>query len=240
MTVRILRLSILAAVACAATLAAPAVFAAAPLGGDQLQIGPGGDEELAAAWAAYEAGDKAKARARYLAAAEHKNRLAQFNLAVMLVAGEGGDPDPRQGLDWLRQAANGGLARAQYSLAQFYERGELVDRSLTEATAWYRKSAEGGWRDAQVSLATQYFLGRGAPLDMAEAARWYEKAADQGDIGAQYIIASMYEKGDGVRLNLERAVFWYHLAAEQGDEVARLKVGEVMGKINAAKSNGSH
>jgi TPR repeat protein len=204
---------------------------------DRLQIGPSNDAELAGAWAAYQAGEMTKARERYLAAAKHQNRLAQFNLAVMLVAGLGGEPDPQQGLDWLRKAADGkaGLPRAQYSLAQFYERGELVERSLTEATAWYRKAAEGGWRDAQVNLATQYFLGRGAPKDYAEAARWYEKAADQGDVGAQYIIASMYENGDGVAVNLERAIFWYHAAAEQGDIVARDKLPGLMDRLNKAK-----
>lgn len=220
--------------ACAALLAASGVALAA----DRLQIGPaaGSDAELAVAYAAYQAGDFAKARTRYAALASRQNHLAQFNLAVMLVNGEGGEPDPRQGVDWLRKAADGGIARAQFSLGSLYERGELVERSLTEATTWFRKAAEAGWRDAQVSLATQYFLGRGAPRDMHEAAHWYELAADQGDVGAQYIVASLYEKGDGVGLNLERAVYYYHLAALQGDEVARLKAEEIAAKIRANAS----
>jgi TPR repeat protein len=88
--------------------------------------------------------------------------LAQFNLAViMLVQGLGTAPRPKEGIVWLRKAAEGGLPRAQYVLGGFFERGEHVAKSMLQATAWYREAAERGWRDAQVALATQYFLGRG-------------------------------------------------------------------------------
>lgn len=201
---------------------------------ERMQVAPtGGDAELTSATAAYQAGDLPLARERFGAAAQRGNRLAQFNLAVMLITGAGGDPDPAQGAAWLKKAAAAGLVQAQYSLAVFYEHGEIVERSLTEATAWYRKAAEAGWRDAQLNLATQYFLGRGAPLDMAEAARWYERAADQGDEGAQYIIASMYEKGDGVSRDLARAMHWYRMAADQGDRAARIKADEMAARLRA-------
>jgi TPR repeat protein len=208
---------------------------AMPLGAaatERMQVAPtSGDAALASATAAYQAGDLPLARERFGAAAQRGNRLAQFNLAVMLVTGAGGDPDPAQGVAWLKKAAAAGLVQAQYSLAVFYEHGEIVERSLTEATAWYRKAAEGGSRDAQLSLATQYFLGRGAPLDMTEAARWYERAAAQGDEGAQYIIASMYEKGDGVARDLARAMHWYRMAADQGDRAARIKADEMAARL---------
>ncbi|MCX8114594.1 MAG: sel1 repeat family protein, partial [Burkholderiaceae bacterium] len=120
------------------------------------------DVDLANGWAAYQAMDYAKALALYRKAAERGQRVAQFNLAVMLITGEGAPADPKQGIAWLRKSADNGMARAQYSLGVFYERGEHVPRSLAEATAWFLKAAEQGWRDAQVSVATQYFLGRGA------------------------------------------------------------------------------
>jgi len=211
----------------AATLLAGAA-AAAP----RLQVVPDGDVELTAGWAAYSTGDLAQARRQFTRAAE-RNRVAQFNLAVMLFAGEGGAPDPAAAIVWLRKSAEGGFARAQYALGLLHESGEGVARSLTEATAWFLKAAEQGYRDAQVSVATQYFLGRGAPRDYTEAARWYERAAEQGDHGAAYIIASQYEHGDGVAQDLRRAVFWYSICAGGGDPVAAIKAREVAARLAA-------
>ena len=160
--------------------------------GARLQVVPDGDAELAEGYAAYQAGDLVRAQQQFRKGAERKHRVAQFNLAVMLLEGEGGQLDPAGGVQWLRKSADGGFARAQYALGLLFERGELVQRSLPEATVWFRKAAEQGYRDAQVAVATQYFLGRGAPVDLAEAARWYERAAEQGDEAAAYNTGSLY------------------------------------------------
>lgn len=207
----------------------------APAQAARLQVVPDDDVELAQGYAAHQAGDLARARALFRTGAERNQRVAQFNLAVMLLDGEGGPPDPKAGLQWLQKSAAGGFARAQYALGLLHERGELVPRSLTEATAWYRKAAEQGYRDAQVSLATQYFLGRGAPRDYAEAARWYERAAEQGDPGAAYIVASQYENGDGVEADTLRAFYWYSVAAGSGDAVAVLKAREMREKLGTSR-----
>src|SRR5512137_675995 len=148
------------------------------------RVVPADDPDVAAGWIAYGAGRHEEAIERYRKAAARNERVAQFNLAVMLLAGEGGPADPVEGVRWLRKSADLGLARAQYALGLLYERGEHVKRSLTEATAWFLRAAEGGYRDAQVSVGTQYFLGRGAARDYREAARWYERAAEQGDEGS--------------------------------------------------------
>jgi TPR repeat protein len=200
--------------------------------GARLQIVPDDDVELARGFAAYESGDLAGARKLFTLAAERNQRVAQFNLAVMLFAGEGGAVDAAAGVQWLQKSAHAGFARAQYALGLLHEHGGPVPRSLTETTVWFRRAAEQGYRDAQVGLATQYFLGRGAPRDLAEAARWYERAAEQGDTGAAYIIASQYEKGDGVAIDMLRAFYWYSVAAGSGDPVAALKAREVRAKLN--------
>jgi uncharacterized protein len=206
-----------------------------PAEGARLQVVPDDDVELAQGYAAHQSGDLARALALFRKGAERNQRVAQFNLAVMLLDGEGGQPDPKSGLQWLQKSAGGGFARAQYALGLLHERGELVPRSLTDATTWYRKAAEQGYRDAQVSLATQYFLGRGAPRDFAEAARWYERAAEQGDEGAAYIVASQYENGDGVEADTLRAFYWYSIAAGGGDAVAVLKAREMREKLGTLR-----
>ena len=197
----------------------------------RMQVIPSDDVELGQGFAAYEAGDLARAQRFFRSAAERHQHVAQFNLAVMLLNGEGGPSDPEAAVQWLKKSAGGGFARAQYALGLLHERGDGVPLSLTEATAWFRKAAEQGYRDAQVSLATQYFLGRGAPRDYAEAARWYESAAELGDQAAAYIIASQYEKGDGVERDELRAFYWYSIAAAGGDPVAAHTARELRGKL---------
>ena len=84
-----------------------------------------------AGWVAYQRGDFAAARAAYERDARLGDRLAQFNLATMLLRGEGGAADPASGVDWLRKAAEAGMAQAQYNLGLLYESGTGVARSLT-------------------------------------------------------------------------------------------------------------
>ena len=61
---------------------------------DRLQVAPEPDPDLAAAWSAYSAGDLPRALQRYRAAAARDDRLAQFNLAVMLIGERPGLSSP--------------------------------------------------------------------------------------------------------------------------------------------------
>jgi TPR repeat protein len=178
----------------------------------------------------YQRGDLAAAARDFAIRAERGERLAQFNLAMMMFRGEAAG-EREMAISWLRKAAVQGLPQAQYNLGLLYENGAGLPRSQTDATAWFRRAAEQGHTDAQLSLATQYMLGRGAPKDFAEAAIWYERAAEGDDVAAQYIIASFYEHGDGVKQDLRRARHWYEQAARQGDPLARGKVEEVGRKL---------
>jgi TPR repeat protein len=170
-----------------------------------------------AGWLAYQRGDFAAARAAYEHDAQLGDRLAQFNLATMLLRGEGGAVDPGKGVDWLRKAAEAGMPQAQYSLGLLYESGTGVARSLTTATEWWERAAQQGHVDAQVQLGTQYFLGRGAPKDWTLAAKWYEAAAENGDAP-----------------DLKRALGWYLQAARQGDAGAALQADDVARRLGVA------
>lgn len=180
--------------------------------------------EADAAFAAYQAGDRAGAAARYGRLARQGDALAQFNYAMMLKRGEA---TGEAWLPWLEKSAKAGVMNAAYTLGIAYEHGDGVPRSQTDATRWFQLAAEKGHIDAQVSLATQYFLGRGAPHDETLAAHWYEKAAAAGDEAAQYLIASMYEHGYGVKVDKTKALDWYTAAARQGDRVAKEKAAEL-------------
>src|SRR5882672_5083721 len=97
-----------------------------------------------AGWRAYERGDYVAARSLYDAAARGGDRLAQYNLAMMLMRGEGGAADTDAGVVWLTRAADAGMAQAQYNLGLLFESGVGVPRSLTSASKWWQKAAEQG------------------------------------------------------------------------------------------------
>jgi uncharacterized protein len=220
MTMRRLVLFLFAGFACLASAYAEPVHA------------PSNDADVAAGWAAYRSADHAGALSHYRKAAARNERVAQFNLAVMLLAGEGEPADPVAGVVWLRRSAELGFARAQHALGLLHERGLHVVRSLPQATGWFERAAEQGFREAQVSLGTQYFLGRGAALDYREAARWYERAAEQGDEASAYIVASLYERGEGVAQDRVRAFYWYSRAASGGDPAAIIKARELREQLS--------
>ncbi|MDQ3444699.1 MAG: sel1 repeat family protein, partial [Pseudomonadota bacterium] len=118
------------------------LLACSGAGASRQQVAPDNDVDVTAGWNAYRASDQARAVAHYRKAADRNNRVAQFNLAVMLLAGEGTTADPWSGVGWLRRSAELGFAQAQFALGLLYERGEHVTRSQDEATAWFRKAAE--------------------------------------------------------------------------------------------------
>lgn len=182
------------------------------------------DPETQTAVADYNAGNFAAALKEFHAAADHGNRLAQFDYAMMLLNGEGTAANVDEGRKWLRKAADQNMSHAQYVYGRMYDDGEFVMRDPAEAHQWFLKAAKQGHVQAQLALANQFLDGRGTPRDNARAFFWYKKAAEGGDMTAQYVAGSFYEHGgDGVERNLNIARAYYAAAAAQGDPAARLK-----------------
>ena len=79
------------------------VCAGAP--GGQSLPDPDRDPDLLQAWPAWLVGDHVKARGHFLAAARRGYPHAQYNLAMMLIHGEGGPSSPLEACALLRAAA---------------------------------------------------------------------------------------------------------------------------------------
>ncbi len=197
------------------------------------QAGSEADEaETQAAVADYNAGNFGVALKGFRDAAEHGNRLAQFNYAMMLLNGEGAPADVDEGRKWLRKAADANMSHAQYVYGRMYDDGDFVSRDPTEAHRWFLKAAQQGHVQAELSLANQFLDGRGTARDNRQAFYWYKKAAEGGDVTAQYVTGSFYERGgDGVTRNLNVARAYYAAAAAQGDPAARLKFQQLSSEL---------
>jgi TPR repeat protein len=75
------------------------------------------DPDLSRAGPAWLVGDHVQARRLFRAAAERGHPLGQYNLAMMLVHGEGGPRRPAEAQALLRRAADNGVELARRELA---------------------------------------------------------------------------------------------------------------------------
>ena len=140
-----------------------------------------------------------------LPAAERGDVVAQNNLGLMYLRGDGVPKDLKEAVKWYQKAADQGDAPAQFNLGLMYRNGEGVEQDFKEAVEWYRKAALQGHANAQFNLGVMYRKGQGVEQDFMEATKWFRKAAEQGIANAQYALGLMYEKGQGVEQDFKEA-----------------------------------
>ena len=124
--------------------------------------------------------------------------------------------DYKKAVEYYRQAADQGHAKAQANLGLMLRKGQGVSVNLQESIKYFAKAAAQGNATGQVNLAWMYDTGTGIMQDYKEAVKWYRKAAEQGDDTAQYNLGLCYEQGKGVSKDMGQAKFWYAKAAAQG------------------------
>jgi len=125
---------------------------------------------------------------------------AQYLLANALLSGNGVSRDSKQGVEWLRKAANQDHPAAQLALSHLYLTGEQnIPKDPKQELDWLRKSADHGWAPAEYTLGLLYRDGNsetGIPRNPREAATWLRKAARQpGSPKSQASLEEMLQKG---------------------------------------------
>lgn len=155
--------------------------------------------------------------------------MAQGNLGIRYLYGQGVQQNYDQALYWFRKAAERGDKTAQEGLGILYENGEGVQKDVVTAALWYRKAAEQGSAEAQDLLGILYYNGEGIQQDYAQAVYWFRKAADGGNEDGENNLAEMYSSGDGVPMDDTEAVRWWQKAAEKGVAQAQYNLGVAYG-----------
>ncbi len=123
--------------------------------------------------------------AKWRAAAERGEAVAQYSLGYSYATGKGVEQDPREAVRWYRKAAEQGHAWAQNNLGNLlYEGGEGVAQDPREAVHWWRKAAAQGDAKAQYALGMAYKLGEGVIADVFEAYIWLSIAKANGNESA--------------------------------------------------------
>jgi TPR repeat protein len=183
-------------------------------------------------------------------AAEKGNLSAMYLLGRLLCESK----KKREGIYWLRKAAENGHVRAMDSLRFFLVQGSTKEE-IKEAIHWFREGAKNGDVGAKASLvgldgseeAVQWATEEAqagfvpAMLNLGrhymwgsndrKAIEWYEKAADKGEPRAFTRLGHCYlTKGngsEGQKKFLEKAHFYFEKAAELGDPNAAVFLQQI-------------
>ncbi|MGC2695192.1 MAG: tetratricopeptide repeat protein [Candidatus Angelobacter sp.] len=153
-----------------------------------------------------------------------KDPVAQTALAFCYDLGQHVQPNGKESIRLLTEAAGQGYAPAQYEVGRIYLYGRGVSIDYAKALIWEGKAADQGDPRAQRNLAFMYERGFGVPADPAQAADWNSKAATQGNAEAQLHLARALDDGAGINKDAEAARNWYAKAAQQEQPAAQLEL----------------
>ncbi len=171
--------------------------------------------------------EQAEAGRRFLGLklkAEQGDDLAQHQLGVGYLYGQGVKQDLKEAVQWLRKAADQNNPYAQSMLGHAYANGHGVAANISEAYAWHHLAAMtytnmGSPRDALVMGMTETQIAEGQKRAgglRAEIEIRLKTHAESGDAAAQNRLANFYYLSQGTAQNGAEAVKWYRRAAEQG------------------------
>ena len=130
----------------------------------------------------------------YLAAAKRGNPGAQYNLASVLIEGDGTTRDVKKGLRLLRTARRNGSSEATNYLGFCYRTGEGVKKDPRRGFALSLEAAEAGVAAAQHDVGMCFLTGTGVEKDPAAARRWISRAARGGDRHAQEYLEQTHRR----------------------------------------------
>ena len=153
--------------------------------------------------------------------ADANDPAAQTALASCYDLGMHVQPNGKESIRWLTQAANQGYAPAEYELGRIYLYGRGIEADYAKALLWERKAAEQGDPRAQRDLAFMYERGFGVAADPAQAAAWNRKAALQGNAAAQLELARKFARVP----DCVQAKHWYKEAVALGEPAAMYELG---------------
>lgn len=160
--------------------------------------------------------------------AESGNTLAQAQIGMAYIGGDGSKQDISKGLYWLTKSANGGNIEGQYLLGRYYVLKGKNEKDFQRAAKWLRKTANKGCMQSLAYLGILSLAGKGGVKKDEQAG--YEmmlKSAQSGYPLAQYTVGTLLITGDGVKKDTKAGFRWVKQAAAAGDSVAKIMLANL-------------
>lgn len=165
-------------------------------------------------------------------AAEQGVAIAQYDMGLAYLQGNGVARDYDQARHWFDLAAAQEFAEAQFHLGVLYENGLGTESSDRDAALWYGRAARRNHIVAMHNLAVLYAGGRGVEQDYALAASWFTNAAERGFASSQYNLGWLNERGLAGEADPAVAFRWYALAVAQGHTGAEARRDAVAAELD--------
>lgn len=179
--------------------------------------------------------DHAKAVQFYKRAATLGDGPAMFKMGMILLKGLlGQQPNRREGISWLKRAAERAdeeNPHALHELAMLYETAQSTDvliRDEAYAFTLFTQAANLGYKYSQHRLGSAYEYGTlGCQIDPRQSISWYSRAAQQGEHQAEFALSGWYLTGSEPLLaqSDNEAYLWARKAAQSGLAKAEYAMG---------------
>ena len=123
---------------------------------------------------------------------------AMVACGVILVEGFGVPPNEKEGIIWLRRAAEKGSSQAHYELASIYYTGitDILEEDEVKAFLFFEKAAKQNHVAAMYMMAECLAEGEGIGKDMARAVPLFYEAAERGHRYARQRIRELLANPD--------------------------------------------
>ncbi|KAI9295849.1 HCP-like protein [Neoconidiobolus thromboides FSU 785] len=152
---------------------------------------------------------------------------------VLLKGGLGQQPNPREGITWLKRAAAAAdeeNPHALHELASCYEKGGIpsIIADPSYSRELYTQAAQLGYAHSQFKLGVCYEQGLlTCPIDPRRSIAWFTRGAEQGDPECELALSGWYLTGsEGVLKQSDtEAYLWARKAADKGLAKAEYAVG---------------
>lgn len=131
--------------------------------------------------------------------------------------GMGVQTDYKIAYEYIKEAANKGVASAYHCIGCMYRYGNKgLEKDEREGYKWYLKAAQKGYVNAQAVVAEMLHKGIGVEPNEIERVGWLEKAAIQGHERSQCTLGEMYFWGEIVNKDYKKSRYWTEKAALGG------------------------
>lgn len=114
--------------------------------------------------------------------AQSGNAEAQHELSKLYLSGQQVPYNKKEGIHWLKLAAENGFPKAQFDYGGQLYTGYDVPQDREEAARWFEKAGSHDDPKIQLGIALVYIMGE---KDYANARKWLEKSARLGNKAAQ-------------------------------------------------------
>lgn len=157
--------------------------------------------------------DFSKAKEYFNHAVELGDVQSKYELANMLLLGQGGAKDVAEGERLYTEYAVDD-SYIQCDLAELYIEGELLPKDFGKARHWLELAMADDDDYVKLKMAILLLKAPQGDVDLECARTLLLPLAEEGDTDAHFVLGKIYEEGLGVNQHLPMACMYYKLAAE--------------------------